>query len=292
MDDKKRYRARVATCGMLGLAVLAAMVWVNWLPMGPSGPQIAWAWAKTVWLVILFMALASIAIRGRPAGLFIDSRNRVSLSRFQAAGWTVIVISALVTLVAALIRLRVPDPLNIDLPAELLAAMGISAGTLVASPALLTLKSPADPASTSAADQAAASDVASATGRGDSQPTVSGSVLGWSSASDAQWMDMFRGEQVGDAATADLSKIQQFLITLLLLGVYAAALWSFFYAGHLAPLTPPPAGEQPFTATLPPLSDRFIWLMGISHVGYLAAKALPSPAAAAPPAGAPADGAG
>ncbi|MDQ0462804.1 hypothetical protein QO010_000552 [Caulobacter ginsengisoli] len=287
--DKKRYQRRVATCGALGLAVLAAIVWVNWMRFNPSGPEIAWAWIKTVGLVMLFMALASIAIRGRPAGLFIDSRNRVSLSRFQAAGWTVIVISALVTLVAALIRLGVKDPLNIDLPAELLAAMGISAGTLVASPALLTLKSPSDAPSGDAAGQAAADDVAAATGRSDGQAVVSGSIVGWSSASDAQWMDMFRGEQVGDAATADLSKIQQFLITLLLLGVYAAALWSFFYAGHLGPLHAPAAGEPTFTATLPPLSERFIWLMGISHVGYLAAKALPSPAAT--PA-APTDGAG
>jgi hypothetical protein len=65
-------------------------------------------------------------INGRFNGIFIDYRNRLSLSKLQALCWSVLVLSALYT--AAIIRIRngTQSPLDIVLDNSLLAIMGIS----------------------------------------------------------------------------------------------------------------------------------------------------------------------
>ena len=92
--------------------------------------------------------------------------------------------------------------------------------------------------------------------------SAAGKVFGRSAASLAEWADMFRGDEVGNAAQVDLSKVQQFLITVLLVVVYGADIARRFMSG------------EPVT-TLPPLSEGFLWLMGISHASYLTFKAVP-----------------
>lgn len=275
MADKRN--RRIALCGVGALAILALIWWINvWynllgIPVTPS-----WAWALTAGLLLAFIALTSFALRGRGAGILIDARNRVSLGRFQALAWTIIVLSALIALAAWRAKNQLTNPMSINIPGELLAAMGIVAASLVASPALLSVRSAQTQTDAAAPAQAAAATAAAVkTGRAPDAAANSGSVLGWTNLSDAQWLDMFRGEEVSDGATADISKIQQFLITVTLLAVYAGALWSFF-AGK-APLhdslIPP---DNKFDVSLPVLSESFIWLLGISHAGYLAAKAIPS----------------
>src|SRR5438270_10664323 len=88
-----------------------------------------------------------------------------------------------------------------------------------------------------------------------------GMVFGRSSPHLASWADMFRGDETGNAGDADLSKVQQFLITLLLIGIYASSVWSQF------------AVASP--KLLPGLPPNFVWLMGISHASYLIYKAAP-----------------
>jgi hypothetical protein len=80
---------------------------------------------------------------------------------------------------------------------------------------------------------------------------------------------MFRGEDVSNAAAPDLSKIQQFLLSVLVLAVYAAALLDMFLEGTVLGTPRGSAGS------LPTLSEPFVWLMGISHASYLAYKAMP-----------------
>lgn len=105
---------------------------------------------------------------------------------------------------------------------------------------------------------------------------VSGRVFGRINPALAEWLDMFRGEDVSNAAAPDLSKIQQFLFTLLVIGVYAAAILDMFLVQAQAnTLILAPQGS------LPPLTANFVWLLGISHASYLAYKAAPH----GPPAG-------
>lgn len=218
-------------------------------------PSFQWAWVGTLVLVIVSLMIVGGAVNGRLEGVLIDSRNRVSLSKFQMALWTVVVISALITGVSLNIFYKTNSPLNITLRPELLFAMGISAGSFVATPTLLGLK----------ADQAGSTTSLEATSErlnlSADETSATGRVFKLNSPQLASWTDMFRGDDVANAASADLSKVQQFAITLLLIGVYCADLWASFSEKDFH--------EMPF------LSQSFVMLMGISHASYLAYKAAP-----------------
>ena len=207
-----------------------------------------WVWLATVAMATILCACIGKAIADRWAGVLIDGRNRISLSRVQMLAWTLLVLSGLITAVSSNLAVAGGTAaFAIDIQDELLAAMGIAAASLAAAPALLTLKA------------------------GSSQAAVATNTA----VDDAGWLDMFRGDEDSNQDRPDLSKIQQFLITLALVGGYCVALGDQFHdmaAGSL------------FSA-FPPLDPKFIWLLGISHAGYLTYKAAPKPAAPpAPPA--------
>lgn len=273
----RKYRGYVG--GLAGLALLAALFWVNarlrTLGLAPTGMdeaaliQVGQAWLWTAALMVAFLALVGVALNGRPAGVIIDNRNRVSLSKFQAALWTVLVLSALVTTAAARAAAGNALPaasggvLAFTLPPELLLAMGIALTSLVASPVLLSNKTTAPDAAPETLALTAAK-----TRRDPAMATASGAVVGWRSADCAQWLDMFRGDEASNAGAPDLGKVQQFLITLVLGAIYAGSIWSGFTDAR-APFLGAAAGW------LPPLEPNFVWLLGISHAGYLAYKAAP-----------------
>lgn len=248
--------------------------WINQPPV---------VWACTAILLTLAIMVMGGSVNGRLAGVLIDNRNRVSLSKFQAALWTILVVSALVTggavnvgdwpeILQRLKALKPPPvpmptgPLDIVLPPELLFAMGISAVSFIATPSLLSLKT----------SGAASADEIGATQQklnlsGD-QVQATGRVLSLSSPDLASWSDMFLGDEISNGGSADLGKVQQFAITLLLIGVYSAALWVAFAK----------AGAGGGFLSMPELSEGFVILMGISHASYLAYKVAPHGKPAAP----------
>src|SRR5260221_13292315 len=72
------------------------------------------------WLICLgalavFAASVGFPINGRPAGLIIDNRNPVSLSKFQAPAWTLLVLSAFMTGVILRLRLGLDGPVAVRL---------------------------------------------------------------------------------------------------------------------------------------------------------------------------------
>ena len=185
----------------------------------------------------------------------------MSLARLQIAGWTVLVLSAVFVAAAWNVSSGSGSPLNIVIPYELLIAMGISATTLVASPAVLSLKASQDPSQ---------ADLESAGGKLNIADTAdipnNGQVMGNVSVADASYIDLFTGDDVSNFDSPDIGKIQQFLITLLLLSVYGAAVVSSFIG----------AGAR---YSLPAIDNGFIWLLGVSNASYLAYKAAPHPSA-------------
>jgi hypothetical protein len=219
-------------------------------------------------------------LRERLAGVIIDARNVMSLSKLQACAWTVLVLSSL--LIGAAFNLasgNTTNPLSITLPPELLVAMGISATSLAATPALLSLKQGSNPSPTSliqaatSLNQAAASpnQPAAKPGAPAAQPATPvtaatvprvGTMITNNGVADANWTDMLTGDEVGNFDVPDLGKIQQLLVTLLLLGVYGTMVF-YKFAGAAR------------VDSLPTLDPSFIWLMGVSHASYLAYKAAP-----------------
>lgn len=188
------------------------------------------AWLVTVVAMVLILAAIGKALQDRPAGVIIDNRNRISLSKLQMIGWTVLILSGLVTLAATMLARLYGAPATLTLDGTLIALMGISTTTLVAAPGLLSLK----------------------TAPVDTRPA----------AENAHWTDLVQGDEAANADAPDLSKIQQVLITLIVMGIYA------FMLGNMLRFGPAPIG-------LPVLDEQLIWLIGVSHAGYLSYKAMP-----------------
>jgi hypothetical protein len=207
------------------------------------------AWIATLIAATVLTACIGKAINHRWSGVIINSRNMLSLSKLQMVAWTILILSTLITAAAHNIHAGNPvNALDITIDSHLLIVMGISTTSLVASPAVLSLKS-----------------------GNDGQPAVAVK----DTPSDASWLDIFRSDMADAADTPDLSKIQQFLVTLVVLSAYAVMIGKMF-----ASFADCKSCSCLFVM-FPPLSEQIVWLIGISHAGYIAYKAVPKPPAAA-----------
>jgi hypothetical protein len=222
------------------------------------------AWIVTLIASVGLIACIGKAINHRWDGVIVNGRNHISLSKLQMVAWTLLVLSALVTATAHNIHVANPahalDPaqaLNIKIADHLLIVMGIATTSLVASPAVLSLKG------------------------SDGTPPVAIKE----DPADASWLDLFRGDLADSSEVPDLSKIQQFLVTLVVLSAYGIMIGKQFVA-----LTACKLGPSCLFSQFPPMSEQVVWLIGISHAGYIAYKAAPKPTAA--PSGAAPGGAG
>ena len=87
---------------------------------------------------------------------------------------------------------------------------------------------------------------------------------------DARVADLFRGDETGNGAHLDLGKVQMLFFTVVLVLVYFFALGNGF-----ADIVNGVVGDGKRVYQLPALSQSMVTLLGISHAGYLAAKAAP-----------------
>lgn len=223
-------------------------------------------WAITLLLLGLSLVVAGYAVRARWDGIFVDRDNRISLSRFQLVIWTVLLVGSLFTagLTNAVDGDTANGALQIEIPPQLWALLGLGALTAVAAPAIKDTKraSGAPAQAASAAQQTAVASQVQADQKLGSPPSFDGQVLVKQEANDARWLDMIRGDYAG-SAHVDSSKLQQLAFTVLLVCVYAADLRARM--GALAPIT-----------ALPTVDEGFLALLSISHAAYLADKQLAS----------------
>lgn len=80
---------------------------------------------------------------------------------------------------------------------------------------------------------------------------------------DASWADLFKGEEVGNAAQLDVGKVQMLYFTLVVFAVYTVSLGSYFL------------GTEGKLGEFPTVNSSMLALLGISHGGYLINKAVP-----------------
>lgn len=214
------------------------------------------AWLATIAGMTLMIVDLGISVRGRPDGIIIDNRNRISLSKFQMTAWTVIVLSAFIVTVAFNLLARgYQTALDFTVDKQLWALMGISTVSFLGAPMILGQK---------AGKTADRAQLALTQSKLDGTVDAQGHVLINRDIKDASWLELFRGDEVGNGATLDLSKVQNFLITIVTLAMYAVALGTMFHNAKL------PDGIK----TFPALSDGFIYLLLISHGGYLTYKSV------------------
>jgi hypothetical protein len=231
-----------------------------------------------LWAVVTFLAdLLAVsgvvlgvgyAVTGYPSGIALSSWNDYSLSKLQMALWTIVVLAGLLT--AAKINLlgyfgSVPadkEALGINIPPELLIALGIAAASTAATPSILALKASQDPRP-GEADVAKQRVAAISSNASTADVTYTGRAVGRRDRTTASWLDIVTGDETANAGLVDLSKVQQLLITVLLLGTYTFLLIQRF------------SGKPEWINSLPPIGQQFIWLLAVSHAGYLGYKIAP-----------------
>lgn len=100
------------------------------------------------------------------------------------------------------------------------------------------------------------------------QNTAVGELHAYTTSAEARWSDMLRGDTLANFQFIDLGKVQMFFLTVILVFSYAALIWAIMampLSAQVLQLTP--------SMSLPAFSDSLVILMGLSHSGYLAAKA-------------------
>src|SRR5947209_7598425 len=183
----------------LAILIVLLMVLNFALRFHPTANARLVVWLLTTVLSIAAVCIIGIAVSGRISGLFIDSRNMMSLSKFQMVVWTLVVIPALITAAAANLAqigaagVDLMDALKIEIPPELLAALGLSGATMAASPMVLTTKAGSAP------DPKEIADTSRNLGLDSTQVKSVGKVIGKTDPSLASWSDMFQGDEVGNA---------------------------------------------------------------------------------------------
>lgn len=263
-DAAKDHWTRWHTIGLLAVVIAIILIGLNVangkLRPGGSAPL---HWYLVMFLLFLFIVIAGHGVAGRPSGFMIDERNKMTLSRLQLILWTVVVLSAYLTVVLARIPSQGINALSVAIPPELWWLLGISTTSMVGSPLILSNKKKQTVAEEEKARNVRLLKAELPAPEAGQEPVWAiGAVVVYASPEQARFADLFRGDETGNATSLDLGKVQMFLFTIVIVLSYAFVLAKDF----------PVLGT---TANLPPLDDGMIALLGISHAGYLSHKAVP-----------------
>ena len=254
----------VALVALIVVIFVIGLVPSNRLIPGFTPP----AHGLVVWLIVMVLLGICFVVIGEGTtglwqGLLIDSRNKMSLSRLQLVLWTLLVLSALITVALFNIRnSRVEDPLRITVPSQVWGLLGISTASFVTAATIKSQKK-----NMNVSDDATKRTTEALKKVGDDPRKLAdpqGSLVAYERPRDAGVSDLFKGDEVVSAAYLDLGKVQVFFFTLIVVFAYAAEMGALLYG------TPHPI------RALPDLSTGIVALLGISHAGYLTSKAVPS----------------
>jgi hypothetical protein len=237
------------------------------------------AWGLIAGSMIVLLAMIGLQVEQRIGGALIDEQNLMSLSRFQLVAWTVLVVSAFLTV--ALIRAfsGVHDALNITVPPTLWQLLGITSASAVGREIMHGMKKTKDPANpdvaatnAAAAINETAKSAAEQTNPQEVELHRAGSLFGNPSPKDASFVDMFQGVEVGNMSYVDMAKVQMFFFTIAAIVAYASEVFTML-ATHFGKgvLTAPTASSL---TQLPAVGSGLLSILTISHVTYLGAKSI------------------
>ena len=264
-EKKKQVSATLVTIVSLVFLLLATV------GVYKLGDHTELAWLLAAACMAGYLMFLGSQISGNVLGALISERNLMSLSRFQLVAWTILLLSAF--LVAVLHRLftgAAQNALNIGIDPTLWGLMGISAASFVGSPLLLNSKTTQtldDKTAKKTSDDLAAQGTPESVA--DIQKNSLGKLYANSKMSDARLTDLFQGDEVGNTARIDVSKVQMFFFTIVSLLVYGVSLYYVMGSAMLK-------GEFTKGAlSFPAPSQAMLGLLGISHATYLTSKTVP-----------------
>jgi hypothetical protein len=273
-DDSKAPSAWTAPAIIL---LVVFMIAAGWWASPAAG------FVLVAFLMIAVMLVLGLAITKNPLGVLINERNIMSLSRFQMALWTIVVLAAYFTFACVRIhawktgelnnhmvitdqataKLPLPngdfaivDPLDIGMDWHLFALLGISTTTLIGTPLILSTKK------NDKADPSAAQKVAPLIGERpeEIERNKQGVLYANSTIDNARLTDMFQGDELINTAQIDLAKVQMFYFTIIAALCFVVLVFQQLVQANTD------------LSSLPVLPDGLIALLGISHAGYLTSK--------------------
>jgi hypothetical protein len=204
------------------------------------------AWIALLGILLLAFLGIGVWINRRPLGILIDDRYKMTVGRLQLVLWSWILISAFFAV--AITR----KTMDIELPSQIWALMGISVGSTAAG---VIIKG------TKAGEQPAAANFVAL-----NEEKRRGVLSKNADCKLATLSDLFKGEELTDWNSIDISKVQMFFFTLATVIGYAVALWSPALWPH---------SDADHAVHFPEMSTSLVTLLGISHAGYLTVKAAP-----------------
>lgn len=213
------------------------------------------AWALSGAVLILVTILISRSIGKGWKGILIDERGRYSLNRLQLVMWTLLVLSTLLGMFFSSVVSGSSKDLaaNIDfafnIPTTLLVLMGISVGSATAAGAVKNSKDMDPNAMVPKAGKVEPNTAARALAIVSGAPTANATAL---PPKLSQVFLQEEGSQIDKII--DISKFQNFWFTIALGITYIV----------LVAMLPKPG--------YPVFSPTVLWLLGVSHAGYIAGK--------------------
>lgn len=266
------WSAKIASCfkrpylilgllfALLGLAGSFGILWNKGLAIDAARVS---AWLAAILAFAGVFVCLGLGMNDRVLGAVIDERNRYSLSRLQMAMWTILLLPS-IYIVALANKHFAPDDGALNLDWQLLGLLGISVGSVIATPLVLTVKSsqPANPSQVSTA-AAELSRTQNLTG----DVTANGQLIRKDSPAGARFGDLIRGEEIGNAGIVDIPRVQMLIITCIVFVIYGTEIAMKLATADTA-ITP-----------FPNLDDLLLGLVLLSHGGYLAGKLTPTTSA-------------
>ena len=243
----KTFSFAVAIIIGLVIMLIAAFIpeWSFWIFAYPKSVFISAAIA-----IILGLLFGGKAFTDNYFGALIDGRKKVSVSRFQMILWTIVVLSSVYAIAVNNVRFldnppeeavvsdgETKDPLDIHIPDILLVLMGLSASAAVGS-TLIKKQQKEDDAI---------------------EPLTVNTTK-----EEAKFSDMFKNEFDPENIRLDLTKIQMFYATIVLVIAY---LYSILID----------LDGNAFIDGMPEISAGLVGLLTVSHGTYLVSKSVSSP---------------
>jgi hypothetical protein len=240
-------RLPIVVLAALALVTPFASIWVEAFANRP-----VWLWvSELIWIAGLFVMIG-ISLNGYWFGLLVDGRNKIALSRLQMLLWTILFAGTLFVVYAWNIQHAKPDEmanaLTLVVPTTAWLLMGMAGVSAAGSPAILSAKSPPDPAGPPPPAPA------------DRTKFLDGMVVKRRAGESPRWSDIVLGDEAGNADVIDISKIQQLFLSIIAVVVYAYAIGQTI------------ASAKDIVAKLPAMDGGFLALIGASHATYLVYK--------------------
>ncbi len=224
------------------------------------------------WIIILGLMIFFFGLLGRSYGelrwskILIDDRKQMSLSRFQLVLWTLVILSAYLAIVLGRIHaIDITNPsasaalqsaMIIAMPWQLIALLGISLTAVAGTSLILGTKKGIELTPERASDIQEMLDKKNRRNEG--------TVCENKEIKDANFTDMFKGDEVADCATINMAKVQMFFFTIVIVVAYSLIILNLMIV------------KPPVELAFPEFSQELVTVLGLSNAGYLTEKAVPS----------------